>query len=96
MAELRISTSPRSTWLWAPDTQTAQLVHALLDAGGYTWAVARRGRAELPLVTNVEIGPVALEACQTLAAASFTFVWQEEQHVMSRNGWPTTLPGIAV
>jgi hypothetical protein len=95
VAALKISTSPRSTWLWADDAQTVQLVRAVLDAGGYKWAVARRGQVEFPLVTDIEIGPVALDACQTLAAASFTFDWHDGQHVLNRAGWPTTLPGIA-
>jgi hypothetical protein len=37
-------------------------------------AASRRGEP-LPLVTDIDIGVVALEACQALAAAGFTFTW---------------------
>lgn len=65
-----------------------------LDAGGHWWQMARSGRNELPLVTDVDIGAVALGACNALAAASFTFGWHEEQDIVNRDGWPTTLPGM--
>lgn len=47
-----------------------------------------------PLATDVEIGVTALEACQTLAAAGYTFEWHPEQHRDSRDGWEAGLPGM--
>lgn len=94
MPDLQISTSPRMTWLWAPDTDTARLARSTLDAAGEYWQPAQRGREQLPLVTDVEIGVTALEACQTLEAAGFTFSWHEDQPGDNRGGWPASLTGV--
>ncbi|SFW11453.1 hypothetical protein [Amycolatopsis australiensis] len=87
MTELRFSSSPRMTWLWAPDAETAARVR------GYG-RPARRAGAELPLVTNIDIGVTAYETCQSLAAAGFTFTWHESVHPLNRSGWPADLPGM--
>lgn len=92
--ELEISTSPRSTWVWAPDTEATTQVRRILDEGGHWWQIGRRGRTDLPLVTDVEIGVVALDACQALAEAGFTFRWHDEQLLIDRGGWPARLPGM--
>lgn len=94
MPDLQISTSPRMTWLWAQDTDTTHLTRSTLDAAGRYWQPAQRGRERLPLVTDVEIGVTALEACQTLASAGFTFSWHEDQAAENRDGWPASLPGM--
>lgn len=87
MTELRFSSNPRGTWLWAPDAETSALVH---EYG----RPACRGGTELPLVTDIDIGVVAFEACTALAQAGFTFTWHESQHPLDRDGWPAELPGM--
>lgn len=34
VTELRMSTSPRCTWLWSPDEATAERLRAVLDEAG--------------------------------------------------------------
>ena len=92
MPNLKVSTSPRMTWLWAEDSETAHRVRSTLDETGHWWQVAQRASTQLPLVTDVEIGVTALEACEALAAAGFTFSWHEEQSPENRGGWPASLP----
>lgn len=89
MTPLRLSTSPRSTWLWAPDAGTAARVQQLTGGRPAT----RRGH-QVPLVTDIGIGVVALHACEKLAAAGFTFTWHESEHPLNRHGWPAGLPGM--
>jgi hypothetical protein len=91
MTQLAISTSPRMTWLWAPDEAAVQRVKLLL--GDACWP-ARRGRDQLSLVLDVGIGVDAMTACETLAANDFTFAWHESVHPWDRTGWPTNLPGM--
>ena len=59
--ELEISTSPRSTWVWAPDDQTGEAVRAILTAAGQAGHAAAGPNAEAR-VTDVDIGVVALDA----------------------------------
>jgi hypothetical protein len=83
MTHLAITTSPRMTWLWAPDEAAVQQMKLLLgDACG----PAKRGREQLPLVVDIGIGVGAMTACETLAANDFTFTW----HVLPA---PATDPG---
>jgi hypothetical protein len=90
VTELQISTSPRATWVWAPDEDTARQVREI--AGGQP--AYRRGEL-LALVTDVDIGCVALETCEALAAAGFTFTWHESEHPLQRDNWPCALlPGM--
>lgn len=89
VTELQISTSPRATWVWAPDDATAERVRAL--TGGRT---ATRGRERLRLVVDVDLGADALDACQRLAAAGFTFTWHADEPVLNRTNWPCQLPGM--
>ncbi|MBV8996405.1 MAG: hypothetical protein JO287_22490 [Pseudonocardiales bacterium] len=86
MTELRVSTSLRCTWLWAPDADTAARVREI--TGGRT---AYRNGNPLPVVTDVDIGVIALEACQALAAAGHTFTWHESEHPLNRDNWPSQL-----
>lgn len=88
--ELCVSTSPRSTWLWAPDEAAARRVREI--TGGSP--ASRRGEQLDELVTDVDIGCMALEACEALAAAGFTFTWHETQHPLNRGNWPCILPGM--
>lgn len=94
MSELAISTSPRMTWLWAADEETARRVRAALKEAGTSGEVAQRGRERLPLVTDVGIGVIALAACEALASVGFTFTWHESEHPLNRYGWPAELPGM--
>lgn len=89
MTELQLSTSPRMTWLWAPDADTAKRVREI--TGGRP--ASSRGEP-LPLVTDIDIGVTALEACEALAAAGFTFTWHESEHPLNRDNWPARLPGM--
>lgn len=91
---LRYSSSPRASWLWAPDEATARQVRTDLDAGSHYWAIVRRGREQLPLVTDVEIGVTAYDACHHLAALGYTFAWHEEVLVDDRHGWAGELSGM--
>lgn len=91
MTQVAISTSPRMTWLWAPDDAAVQRVKLLL--GDTCWP-ARRGGDQLSLAVDVGIGVDAMTACETLAANGFTFTWHESVHPWDRAGWPTKLPGM--
>lgn len=75
MTELQVSTSPRMTWLWAPDEHAAQRVREITSGSSAT----HRGEA-LALVTDVGIGVEALAACEELAKAGFTFTWHGSEH----------------
>jgi hypothetical protein len=91
---LLVSTSPRMTWLWAPDAATASAVRAVLNETGHYWQPARRGKEIIACVTDVEIGVTAGGACAALAAAGYTFAWHGEQHPLNRDGWAAELPGM--
>ncbi|MEO6086680.1 MAG: hypothetical protein ABIQ18_26560 [Umezawaea sp.] len=91
-APLLLSTSPRTTWVWAPDTDTAHRVRAIVRY----WKPAYRKGVELTLVTDVDIGVDALEACEALAAAGYVFGWHDTEHPFNRyGGWRATLPGMS-
>lgn len=92
--ELAVTTSPRSTWLWAADRPTALAVRAALDTAGMFWAPASQGQTESPLVTDIEIGVVALDACHMLAEEGFTFRWRDDQPHENRHDWIDALPGM--
>jgi hypothetical protein len=72
--ELEISTSPRSTWVWAPDDAAAAEVRSALDAARQSWYPAE-GRNSERRVTDLDIGVVAMEALGALADAGYTFRW---------------------
>jgi hypothetical protein len=87
VTELRFSSSPRMTWLWAPDAETAAQVRGC-------GRPAYRAGTELPLVTDIDIGVTAYETCQALAEAGFTFTWHESVSPLNRGGWAADLPGM--
>ena len=87
---LLISTSPRSTWLWAAD---ADMVARVREVVG--WRPATYEGVEQPLVSDIDIGVDAYETCQRLAAAGFTFGWHDTQHPFNRYYcWDSDLPGM--
>jgi hypothetical protein len=64
VTELKFSSSPRTTWLWALDEVTAERARRLVGGRrGY------RARQELPLVIHIDIGVIAYESCKALAEA---------------------------
>jgi hypothetical protein len=66
MNVLFIATSPRSTWITAPDDESGKTIRRLLD--GRFDAVHRHGQSD-PLAIDVGIGVEALEAGELLRAA---------------------------
>ena len=82
--ELLVSTSPRSTWLWAATDDDAAAVRALLDAEEQYWTPARRYGQELSHVTDVEIGSAAQDSCAVLTAAGWSLRWHPDQHPLNR------------
>jgi hypothetical protein len=83
MTRLLIATSPRSTWITAPDAQNAESIRRLL-VGRFS-QVWRGGQLD-PLAVDVGIGTDAMEAGELLVAAGYTFRWHADQHELNRNG----------
>ncbi|GIG40734.1 hypothetical protein [Cellulomonas phragmiteti] len=90
--ELQVTTSPRSTWLWAASDADAAEVRALLDAGAHFWVPAYRYGNEVARVTDVEIGATALDACETLTASGWVLRWHPDQHPLNRRNTLLGLP----
>jgi len=90
---LEVTTSPRSTWLWAATVDAAAAVRALLDAHSMSWELPYRYGREVPQVTDVEIGVTAAEACEVLAEAGWTFRWHPDQEPLNRR---ETLRGVPI
>lgn len=67
---LRIATSLRSTWITAPDSESAKAIRALLD--GRFDPVRRHGQID-PLAIDVGIGVEAFEAGEVLRKAGYLF-----------------------
>ncbi len=74
---LFIATSPRSTWITAPDSETAATVRTVL--GGRANEVRRGGKRD-EVACDVGIGVDAYEAGELLLRAGFTFQWHDDQH----------------
>ena len=89
-AELEVSTSPRSTWVWAPDRAAGELVRSTLTAAGLQWFQKVAGNER---VTDVDIGVDSLEALEALQAAGYSFRWHPDQYELNRHD---TLAGIPV
>lgn len=80
---LEISTSPRSTWLWANDAEQAEQLRELLTAAGCEVYSAAGQNAE-PRILDLDIGVVAGEGLMALAAEGYGFIWHHSQHVLNR------------
>lgn len=74
---LGVSTSPRRTLLWAVDLDSATHTRAVLTAHGVDWRPGELGGLTSELVTETEVGVVALEALEALVDAGFTFRWAD-------------------
>lgn len=89
MRTLLIATSPRSTWITAPDAATAVEIRELL---GDAWSeVRRRGRLD-PLALDVGIGIDAFEAGTILIESGYSFKWHDDQHQLNRDGTAWGIP----
>jgi len=86
---LLIATTPRSTRIQCPDSETAKAVRALLGAKGRD--VRSRGVLD-PLAVDVGIGVQALGAGEVLMAAGYEFRWHAEQYALNRASTAWGLP----
>jgi hypothetical protein len=75
MTTLMIATSPRSTWITAPDVDSAAAIRALL--AGRFLEVRRRGQLD-PLAIDVGIGVEAMDAGEALLQAGHSFRWHAD------------------
>lgn len=78
---LLIATSPRSTWITAPDRNTVAIVRSVL--GGRAGEVQRNGKLD-DLACDVGIGIDAYVAGELLLGAGFSFQWHDDQHLVNR------------
>lgn len=72
--ELGVTTTPRSTWVWARNADECDAARAAIDAAGglARWRQAYRGGEPVRNVSDIDIGVDALEAELALEAAGFT------------------------
>jgi hypothetical protein len=82
--DLELSTSPRATWVWAPDVDQATALRGLLLNAGCDVSDARGGNAETRTF-DINIGVDALDALEALRNAGYTFRWHTTQHALNRN-----------
>lgn len=94
MTVLLVSTSPRCTWLWAPDRDVATEVRALLERAGHLWLPIHPKHPDHDRITDVEIGVAAYDACRALAQEGYTFNWHPDEFELDRGNWPNQLPGM--
>lgn len=80
---LEVSTSPRSTWVWAENVDEAEQLRGLLGAAGCEVYPASGRNAE-PRVLDLEIGYVAGEGIAALHSAGYRFLWHPSQYVLNR------------
>lgn len=78
--ELELSTSMRSTWVWAVDAEHARELLALLGKGAHP----ATGRNAEDRVIDIDIGVVAHYALEALLRAGYTFRWSPQQHELNR------------
>ena len=83
--ELEVSTSPRSTWVWARDVDEAATVRELLVAARCSFYPSS-GRNSEPRILDLDIGVVALEGFEVLRRAGYAFRWHPTQHLLDRRG----------
>lgn len=74
--ELGVTSSMRSTWIWARHSEECELARAVIDnAGGLArWSQATRHGQPVENVTDIDIGMDAYEGRMALEAAGFTLV----------------------
>ena len=89
MTTLLIATSPRPTWITAPDAESATAIRALL-AGRFE-EVRRRGQLD-PFAFDVGIGAEAMDAGDLLLGAGYLFGWHADQQPLNRNGTAWGIP----
>lgn len=96
-AVLYVSTSPRSTWVWAPNAVTASAVRGILSEESLV-AVSVTSRSELtswrgPVdvpdeearnATDIDIGVDAGSALAVLRKAGYELVWHATQDENNR------------
>ena len=85
MPLLLIATSPRCTWITAPDRATADHLRELLV--GMFDEVRKREHT-----VDVGIGADAMEAGGKLITAGYSFAWHEDQHPSHREGTAWGIP----
>ena len=90
---LDVSTSPRATWVWAPDVDQAQRLRDILTAAGCSVQNATGRNAE-HRVLDLDIGVVALEGLEVLIAAGYSFRWHNDQHPLNRSSTIFGLPVV--
>lgn len=82
--ELLLSTSPRSTWVWAASADEATAVRHVLAAARRHWDPGYRRGIEVEHVTDIDIGADAFGSLEALVAAGWAFRWHPTQEPMNR------------
>jgi hypothetical protein len=90
--QLELSTSPRTTWVWAHDIAEAERLSDILTAAGRSVSAATGRNAE-PRILDLDIGVEAADGLATLMEAGYSFRWHRTQHELNRG---PTLFGLAV
>ena len=93
--ELEVSTSPRSTWVWAHDDEEAARLQVMLLAANCSVRSAS-GRNSESRVLDIDIGYEAFDAVKVLLGAGYSFRWHPDQYVLNRRptlfGFPIVDP----
>lgn len=82
--ELELSTSSRSTWVWAVDVDEAGELRRLLEAAGCS-VRATAGRNAEPRALDLDIGVVAFDGLAALRSVGYSFRWHPGQHPLDRS-----------
>lgn len=89
---LEISTSPRSTWVWAQNAAEAESIREILDAAHCSYSDATGKNAD-PRILDLDIGIVAADGLIALELAGYSFQWHDRQHELNRQ---PTLFGLTI